>query len=1093
MKARGCVRGVEHEFGFCWWVWLVALVVSGCSSSNSDNAASSSAVATSATAAEPSTPAAPAPAGPKPASVSAALPFGCSCGGIRTTCGTPLNPCTKAICVYDDPQDPTCQHCGIGQLCDADNNQCTIDACTSGICNTTTRPQPASDGTACVSSTGLPGRCFSQVCCTGCIDRNGVCHDISAEDARLCGAGGVACFGCFDNNICTVDACTRGTCDFSAPSNTTIACRPAADECDLPDFCQGTQCDPTDAKQKPGTACKDDGNVCTADACDGQSNACQHPAGNKGVECKPKNGECDVAEQCDGASTQCPIDAFAAKGTACTADSLPCTLEICDGNGACTHPAGNSGKVCRTSIGECDPQETCDGSSTACPANGFLPAGTACTDDGVICTTDKCNASGACAHVAGNKGVECKAASGVCDLAETCDGVSVACPANVTKPDGTSCANANVCDGSEVCKGGTCTAGTPLSCDDKNDCTVDLACDSATGCQHTAKADGTACNDNDACNGTSDTCQGGKCVGTGQGCDDGNDCTTDTCSSGTCSHSSKGDGTACSDNNACTKGDQCVSGKCQSGAALNCDDGNPCTTDPACDTQLGCVPKPVQDGTSCADTDKCDGEEKCQGGVCQRGTPLSCADTDPCTTDSCDPATGCKFTAASNGSSCSDGKACNGAETCQAGVCQPGLGLNCDDKNPCTVDSCDDATGGCKHVNVGDGTACGDQEICNGIEQCVKGACVAGPPPDCDDNNPCTTESCQEGKGCVYKAATDGTACTDNSACTKNDKCQAGKCAPGPAVNCDDHNDCTDDRCNPLKGCINENKADATACDDKNPCSTKSECRAGVCATVSGLDCDDDNPCTVDACDTGSSTCTHSFEANGTPCRDRDACSIEDKCTNGVCAKGLDLDCSDTNPCTQEECDPTKGCTSKILNGTPCSDGNACTPQDQCTTGLCTPLIDNPCKAKNECQQDGACDLITGACIDKPKDNGTPCTGGGQCQAGSCVGGSDGGAGAGGAGGTAGDSGTAATGGAGGAGGTAGQPGSGGVGGNLDSGLDGGSEEVFRRNPGGCSCELPGRSRNLLGAKDALLGLAVLATARRYRRSLRRARGRAER
>src|SRR6201999_3319838 len=99
--------------------------------------------------------------------------------------------------------------------------------------------------------------------------------------------------------------------------------------CDLPEFCQGTQCNPTDGKQKQDTACKDDGNVCTADTCDGVSNACQHPAGNKGTLCNPKNGECDVAEQCDGVSTQCPINGFADKGTACTADSLPCTLDIC--------------------------------------------------------------------------------------------------------------------------------------------------------------------------------------------------------------------------------------------------------------------------------------------------------------------------------------------------------------------------------------------------------------------------------------------------------------------------------------------------------------------------------------------------------------------------------------------------------------------------------------------------------------------------------------------------------------------------------------------------------------------------------------------
>ena len=61
---------------------------------------------------------------------------------------------------------------------------------------------------------------------------------------------------------------------------------------------------------------------------------------------------------------------------------------------------------------------------------------------------------------------------------------------------------------------------------------------------------------------------------------------------------------------------------------------------------------------------------------------------------------------------CLDANVCNGVETCSGGVCQSGTLLNCDDGNPCTSDSCD-AEDGCQH----------------GIESC-------------SDANACTADSC---------------------------------------------------------------------------------------------------------------------------------------------------------------------------------------------------------------------------------------------------------------------------------------------------------------------------------------------------------------
>src|SRR5439155_26089412 len=62
-------------------------------------------------------------------------------------------------------------------------------------------------------------------------------------------------------------------------------------------------------------------------------------------------------------------------------------------------------------------------------------------------------------------------------------------------------------------------------------------------------------------------------------CDDHNPCTADTCNNGTYHHNNKTNGTSCSDGNVCNGAEVCQAGSCQPGTALNCGDGNACTTD----------------------------------------------------------------------------------------------------------------------------------------------------------------------------------------------------------------------------------------------------------------------------------------------------------------------------------------------------------------------------------------------------------------------------------------------------------------------------------------------------------------------------------
>jgi hypothetical protein len=73
-----------------------------------------------------------------------------------------------------------------------------------------------------------------------------------------------------------------------------------------------------------------------------------------------------------------------------------------------------------------------------------------------------------------------------------------------------------------------------------------------------------------------------------------------------------------------------------------------------------------------------------------------------------------------NTASCTDGNACTSNDACSGGQCVGGAATNCDDKNPCTADSCD-ASSGCAHSNVPDGTQCASSAGAAGT--CESGGC----------------------------------------------------------------------------------------------------------------------------------------------------------------------------------------------------------------------------------------------------------------------------------------------------------------------------------------------------------------------------------
>lgn len=344
----------------------------------------------------------------------------------------------------------------------------------------------------------------------------------------------------------------------------------------------------------------------------------------------------------------------------------------------------------------------------------------------------------------------------------------------------------------------------------------------------------------------------------------------------------------------------------------------------------------------------------------------------------------------------------------------------------------------------------------NACTHCVGTTCNS--PLNCDDKNPCTTDTCNSDPnardaGCVHTANT--AACSDGDPCTTEDKCSNKVCA-GTPIGCDDNQECTTDTCEG-GNCVFTPVDDDAECDDGNACTDASSCQQGRCVGTGGPDCSDDNPCTQDLCEGGDCDNTQLVDAD-TPCLSDDRCLIATACSeDGECI-GEEKDCDDGNPCTADSCESDTGCVHVPDDDAECSDGSACTVGDHCDDGECVPDGDIECNAIDDCHDAGDCDPDTGVCDDPRKADGEECgMGEGICESGVCncdgacpVPTEGGASGEGGAAGSSGEAGGAA-GGSGEAGGAAGSPDTGDAGDTSAAGSAGDASATGGRAEGGSS------------------------------------------
>jgi hypothetical protein len=814
-------------------------------------------------------------------------------------------------CAPDDPELPNADAIPCGPQNTCGDNDCGVkcgacqadEVCTADVCVPECAPE-CSEENAC-GDDGCGGSCGECGAGLNCLE--GQCEAICEPDCedKACGDDGCggSCGECGAGLNCLEGQC-EAICEPDCEDKVCgdDGCGGSCGECGAGLNCLEGQCEAICEPDCEDKACGDDGCGGSCGECQGGAVCADHQCV---ATCTP---ECDEKvcgdDGCGGSCGQCD------DGTGCTIEGDACVP------GACSITIA----VATNAFGSELSWEIIDGD------DAVVASGDGYGDNETVSTAFLLNTGtytlrmidslgdgwlGAIISISYTNGAAVILTTTLAVGALATESFDINCNLCLPSCDGKLCGDdgcggsCGECQGGAVCADHQCVATCTPECAETAACGDD-GCGGSCG----------ACTSDDPC--VEAVCDGATCVLADTDCDDQDPCTVDTCGDGGCAYEE-----------------------------APCDDQNPCTTETCGDD--GCVSDPLpSNGTFCDDGDEATLNDVCAEGLCAGvrpgetcALPLMMTDGETLTVDTClyetlDVPSECGLlgvdvviqvdipyekgaliltvvdgpeAAVVEGVGNSDCDVLWGGPLCKS------LG------GAYQIEAWKSDVANTFRVGMTDG-ACGEVTVTLSL-QC-----------DCDDNNPCTADSCDDEGDCLYEAVDPGLACDDGDPCTVGGLCDGEGSCQSAAMACEDPGACGTSSC--VDGeCAVSLMAEGTSCDDDNNCTESDSCTVGGECLGDSIDCDDGDPCTIDSCQKGGA--------------------------EGAClSQGVDELCGpfplDQDPCTVRVCD-IEGASSLLDDGLITGATSLCA-ETEVTEGSLDALI-------NQSQLDGcACVALPGVPID---------------------------------------------------------------------------------------------------------------------------------